>query len=220
MLHKLYLFTHTRSFIMFLSTTFFIFIFPFEAQQCCAWTIIGTNSMYYLTLLKLLDVCMWIFVYILFLAIHTCCVKGWKVAHQIFVHKEDQIIIFIMFISRVICFSLHYSVFYCCLLVFYLFDSHLFFGFPFCFCFCKHLFATIHLYHVHFPRCWDCIVFLFVVVFLFSTLSFPLLFGFSIFLFFWKKLQQSTWGNLKECTTQNMTNYTINMFQLYISKSL
>jgi hypothetical protein len=69
-----------------------------------------------------------------------------------------------------------------------LFDSHLFFGFPFCFCFCKHLFATIHLYHVHFPRCWDCIVFLFVVVFLFSTLSFPLLFGFSIFLFFLKKI--------------------------------
>jgi hypothetical protein len=49
------------------------------------------------------------------------------------------------------------------------------------FCFYKHFFATIHLYHVHFPHCWVCIVLLFVVVFLFSTWSFPsLLFGFPI----------------------------------------
>jgi hypothetical protein len=34
---------------------------------------------------------------------------------------------------------------------------------------CKHFSATIHLYHVHFPCCWVCIVLLFVVVFLFST---------------------------------------------------
>jgi hypothetical protein len=42
-------------------------------------------------------------------------------------------------------------------------------GFCFLFCFWKHFFATIHLYHVHFPHFWVCIVLLLVVVFLFST---------------------------------------------------
>jgi hypothetical protein len=91
--------------------------------------------MSYLTILRLLDVCMWIFVYILFLAIHTCCVKGWKVAHQIFVHKEHGFTIFIVFISCVICFSLHCFVLCCRFLVFYLFNSHLLFGFSFFFVF-------------------------------------------------------------------------------------
>jgi hypothetical protein len=50
--------------------------------------------------------------------------------------------------------------------------------------FCEHFFATIHLYYVHFPHCWVCIILLFIVVFFFFTCSFPLLlFGFSIFLF-------------------------------------
>jgi hypothetical protein len=212
MLHKLCLFTHTRSLIVLLSTTFFTFIISFETQQCCAWTVLGTNSMSCLILLKLLDVCMWIFVYTLFLMINTCCVKGWKVAHQIFAHKEDKFTAFIMFISCVICFGLCCSVFCHCLLVLYLFDSRLLFGFPFLFFLCKHFFATIHLYRVHFPHCWVCIVFLFIVVFLFSTWSFPsLLFGFAIlFLFYF--MQQSTWGDLTEYTTQNTTNYNRNMF--------
>jgi hypothetical protein len=68
-LRKLCLFIHIRSFIMILSTTDFTFIFPFEAQRCCAWTIVRTNNMSCFTLLRLLDVCKWILVYILFLVI-------------------------------------------------------------------------------------------------------------------------------------------------------
>jgi hypothetical protein len=68
-----------------------------------------------------------------------------------------------------------------------MFIKPLFFGL------CKHFFAIIHLYNVHFLRCWVCIVFLFVVVFLLSTYSFPsLLFSFLIFLFFIFFWQQST----------------------------
>jgi len=114
-LSKLCLFTHTRSFIMLLFIAFFNFIFPFEAQQCYAWIVLGTNN-----LLKLLDVCKWIFVSILFLAINTCCVKGWKVAHQIFVCKEDKFTNSIVFISRVVCLGLRCSILcrcFCSLLV-------------------------------------------------------------------------------------------------------
>jgi hypothetical protein len=42
------------------------------------------------TLLRFLDVCKWKLVFILFLAIDTCCVKGWKVTHQIFACKKDM----------------------------------------------------------------------------------------------------------------------------------
>jgi hypothetical protein len=42
--------------------------------------------------LRLLDVCRWILVFILFVAIDTCCVKGWKIAHQIFAYKGDEFI--------------------------------------------------------------------------------------------------------------------------------
>jgi len=65
-LWKLCLFTHTRSFIMLLSAILFTFIFPFETQQCCAWTILGTSNMSCFTLLRLLNVCMWILVFMLF----------------------------------------------------------------------------------------------------------------------------------------------------------
>jgi hypothetical protein len=65
-LGKLCLFTHTRLLLMLLSTTFFTFIFPFKTQQCCAWTILGTSSMFCFTLLKLLDVCRWILVSLFF----------------------------------------------------------------------------------------------------------------------------------------------------------
>jgi hypothetical protein len=50
-----------------------------------------------LTLLRFLDVCKWIFLFILFLVIDTCCVKGWEVAHWMFARKEDGFIIFIVF---------------------------------------------------------------------------------------------------------------------------
>ncbi len=60
-LKKLCLFTHTKSFIMLLFAIFFTFIFPFEAQQCCAWIVLRISSMSYFILLRLLDVCKWIF---------------------------------------------------------------------------------------------------------------------------------------------------------------
>jgi hypothetical protein len=88
-----------------------------------------------LSLLKLLDVCKWIFVFILFLAIHTCCVKGWEVAHWIFACKKDKFTTSIMFISHIVCFGLHCSTICHCFLVLYLFNSCLFFGFPFLFIF-------------------------------------------------------------------------------------
>jgi len=183
-LGKLCLFTHTKSFIMFLLIAFFTFIFPFEAQQCCAWIVLRTSSMSYLTLLRLLDVCRWIFVSILFLAINTCCVKGWKVAQQIFARREDGFITSIMFISCIIYFRLHCSILFRCLFVLYLFDSHLLFG-SFFFNFYKHLFAATHLYHVHFSHCWVCIVLLFVVVFLLDYFLHYCL-GFQVFDYFFK----------------------------------
>jgi len=57
------------------------------------------------------------------------------------------------------------SLFYSSLLVYFLFVVWV----SIFSCFYKHLFATIHLYHVHFPHCWICIVLLFIV-FLLSTL--------------------------------------------------
>jgi len=144
--------------------------------------------MSYLTLLRLLDVSKWIFVSILFLVIDTYCVKGWKGSHQIFVPKEDKFTASIMFISCIVCFGWHCYILCQCLLVLYLFDSHLLIEFSF-FCFYKHFFVTIHLYYLHFPHCWVSIILLFVVVFLISTWTFPLLlFGFLIFWFFKKKL--------------------------------
>jgi hypothetical protein len=101
-LTKLCLFTHTKLFIMFLFATHFTFIFPFESQQCCAWIVFETNNMSYSTLLKLLDVYKWILVFILFLTIDTCCVKGWKTTHRIFAWKEDRFTFYIVFISHVI----------------------------------------------------------------------------------------------------------------------
>jgi hypothetical protein len=41
--------------------------------------------------------------------------------------------------------------------------------------------------------------------------------GFRFVCFFKKILQQSTWGDSTKCTIQNVTNYTINMFQLHVS---
>jgi hypothetical protein len=184
-LNKLCLFTRTRLLIMLLSATFFTFIFPFKAQQCCAWIVLRTNNMYCLTLLRLLDVCKWIFVYILLLVIDTCCVKGWKVAHRIFARKEDEFIGSIVFIFHVVCLGLRCYVIFHCILVLYLFISCLLFGFLF-FLWINIFFATIHLYHVHFSHRWICMVFLFVIVFLFFIWSFPLpWFRFLIFLFFW-----------------------------------
>jgi len=62
------------------------------------------------------------------------------------------------------------------------------------FCFYKHFFATIHLYHVHFPHCWVCIVFFLLLSFYFLLDHFPCCFlGFWFFFvslnIFW---QQST----------------------------
>jgi len=138
--------------------------------------------MFYFTLLKLLDVYKWILVILLFLAIDTCCVKGWEIAHQIFTCKEDKFTTFIMFISRVVCLGLCCSVLCCCFFVLYLFISHSLCRFLIFFVFYKHFFATIHLYRVHFPCCWACIFLLFLVVLLLSTCSFlSLLFEFLIF---------------------------------------
>jgi hypothetical protein len=88
MLKKFYFFTHIKSLIIFLFVDFFTFIFPFKAQSY-AWTILRISNMSFFNLLRLLDVCRWMLVFILFLAIDTCGVKGWKVAHRIFVHKKD-----------------------------------------------------------------------------------------------------------------------------------
>jgi hypothetical protein len=175
-LKKLCFFTHIRLFIMFLSAIFFTFIFPFETQQCCAWIVLGTSNMFCFTLLRLLNVCKWILILFYFLVIDTCCVKSWNVAHRIFARKEDGFTTFIMFISHVVCLGLYCFVFCRCFLVLYLFISLLLFGF-------WTFFAIIYLYRIHFMCCWVCIVLLFIVVFLFSTCSFPfLLFGFPNFL--------------------------------------
>jgi hypothetical protein len=111
---KFYFFTHIKPFIMFLFVDFFTFIFPFEVQHSYAWVILGTSIMSCFILLRLLDVCRCILVFVLFLAIDTCCVKVWKVAHRIFVHKEDVFTISIMF---QVCLGLHCFVFYRCLIV-------------------------------------------------------------------------------------------------------
>jgi hypothetical protein len=119
----LYYHSH-QVFIMFIFVDFFTFIFPFEAQQSYAWTTLGTYNMYCFTLLRLLHVCRWILVFILFLAIDTCCVKVWKVAHWIFVRKEDGFTNSIMFIFKLFIWVLHCFVvlllFYCFLLVHFL----------------------------------------------------------------------------------------------------
>jgi hypothetical protein len=209
-LRKFCLFAHARSLIMLLSATFFTFIFPFEAQQCCAWILLGTNSMSCLTLLRLLDVCMWIFIYILFLAINTCCVKGWKVTHQIFLHKKDGFTISIVFISNVICFNLHCFVLCCYLLV----------QFPLV------VWVSIFIFFVNTSlQQSTCIVFMSRIVgFALSSCSlldhFPcccLGFRFSISL---KKIATIHLRWFTECTTRNMMNYIRNMFQLHVSKSL
>jgi hypothetical protein len=140
-----------------------------------------------LTLLKLLDVCRWIFVFKLFLAIDTCCVKGWEVAHRIFARKEDGFTFFIVFISLVVCFSLHCFVFYHCLLVLYLFDSRLLFKFPF-----KKKIVNTSLQH---PLVSFSFFTLFVLVWIVMFLSlsfcsllvwFPLVVWVSVFLCFYK----------------------------------
>jgi hypothetical protein len=114
---------------MLLFATFFTFIFPFEAQQCCAWIVLRISNMYYFTLLRLLDVCKWILVFLLFLAIDICCVKGWEIAHRIFTRKEGEFTISIMFISRVVCLGLCCFVICHCFFVLYLFISHSLFRF-------------------------------------------------------------------------------------------
>jgi hypothetical protein len=48
----------------------------------------------------------------------------------IFAHKEDNFIVFIMFISCIVCLGLHCFIICHCLLVFYLFISRFLFGFP------------------------------------------------------------------------------------------
>jgi hypothetical protein len=127
---KLCLFTHIRMFIMFLFVVFFTFIFSFEAEQCSAWTILRTNNMSCFTLLRLLDGCSWILVFIFFLTIDTCYVKGWKIAHWIFACKKDKFTTSIVFISNIVCLGLHcfysLSLSFCSLLVI----SRLLFGFP------------------------------------------------------------------------------------------
>lgn len=125
-LRKFYFFTHIKPFIMFLFVDFFIFIFPFEAQPSYARTILGTSIMSCFILLGLLDVCRCILVFVLFLAIDTCCVKVWKVSHRIFVHKEDVFIVSIMF---QVCLGLHCFDLCRCLIVVYLFISYLLFRF-------------------------------------------------------------------------------------------
>ncbi len=135
--------------------------------------------MFCFTLLKLLVVVggYWFLYY--FIAINTC-VKGWKVAHRIFPHKEEEFIVYIVFISRIIYLGLHCFVPCHYLLVLYLFISHLLVGFLDFFCFCE-----------HFLQQSTCIVFISRVVgfalsccLLLSSCSFPLLlFEFLIFLF-------------------------------------
>ncbi len=148
---KFCIFTHIRSLIMFLSTTFFTFIFPFEAQKCCAWTVLRTNTMSCLTLLRLLDVYMWIFV--------SCCL--WWLTHV--VSKVEKLHTKYLLIKRMgllllSCSFLALFVSICVVMFFVV--VFLFFtcclGFQF-FCFCKHFFATIHSYRVHFPCYWVCI---------------------------------------------------------------
>jgi hypothetical protein len=83
------------------------------------------------TLLKLLNVCKWILIFIFILVIDTCYVKGWYVAHQIFAYKEDGFTTSIMFISHVVCLSL------CCLLfvIVFLFSTCSFLAYCLGFCF-------------------------------------------------------------------------------------
>jgi hypothetical protein len=83
------------------------------------------------TLLRLFNVYKWILIFIFFLVIDICCVKGWNVAHQIFACKEYGFTTSIMFISPVFV--------------------------------------------------WVWVVLFFVVVFLFSTCSFPIYFWVSDF---------------------------------------
>jgi hypothetical protein len=170
---------------MLLSTTFFTFIFPFETQYYCAWIVLKTNSMSCLTLLKLLDVCRWIYFSILFLAIDTCCVKGWEVAHRIFACKKDEFISYIVFNSHVVCFGLCCFVLYHYILVLYLFDSRLLFRFPFlkkiiniflqqstCIMFISHV--------VYFGLCCSILYCCLLVLYFFNS---HLLFGFPFILF-------------------------------------
>lgn len=128
-LRKFYFFIYIKPFIMFLFVDFFTFIFPFQAQHFYAWIILGISNMYCFTLLRLLDLCRWILVFVLFLAIDTCCVKVWKVAHRLFARKEDGFTTSIMYFYhvhfQVVCLGLHcfvfLSLFYCFLLVHFLF---------------------------------------------------------------------------------------------------
>jgi len=135
------------------------------------------------TLLRLLDVCKWILVFkLLFGNWHMLCQKLKSCTPNICSQKRQVYC----------CYHFHFS---CCLFGFVLFcflslfSCSLLVYFPLFFvwvsnffCFYKYVFATIHLYHVHFPCCWVCIVLLFIVAFLFFTCSFPsLLFEFFIF---------------------------------------
>ncbi len=167
-LKKFCLFTHTKLFIILLFAIFFTFIFPFEAQQCCAWTVLGTSNMSCFTSLKLLNVYKWILVFIYFLAIDTCCVKGWKVAHRILLAKRMGLLLllcsfptlfvwvwvvlffvvaFLLFTcSFLVLLGLHCLVIYYCLLVFYLFISLIVVWISEFFVSLTNFFATIHLF--------------------------------------------------------------------------
>jgi len=74
-LGKLCLFTHNRSFISFYPQLFSLSFFHSKHNNVVHEIVLGTSSMSCLTLFRLLDVCKWIFVSILFLVIDTC-VKG------------------------------------------------------------------------------------------------------------------------------------------------
>ncbi len=163
---------------MLLSAVFFTFNFPFEAQQCCARIVLGTSNMFCFTLWRLFDICKWILVSILFLAVDICCVKSWKFACWIFTLKEDGFTTSIMFISHVACLGLRCFVIYRCLLLLYVFISCLLFMFLI-------FFNSVNICLQQFT----CIMFISRVVgfalfccLLLFTCSFPsLLFGFSDF---------------------------------------
>ncbi len=114
-LSKLCLFTHTRSLIMLLSTTFFTFIFPFKAQQCCAWIVLGTTSMFCLTPLRLLDVCKWIFV---FSDWHMLCQRLTSCIINICSQRGWVYCFYCVFISHIVCLGLRFFVL-CCYLFFF-----------------------------------------------------------------------------------------------------
>ncbi len=113
------------------------------------------------TLLRFLDVCTWILVSILFLAMDVLCQRLRSCTPNICSQRGQAYCFYcVHFLRCLFGFVLLYflSLFSCSLFVHFLVVVWV----PTFFCFYKYFFATIHLYHVHFSHCWVCIVLLFI----------------------------------------------------------